>query len=192
MPRQARSSHQPEASSTSTCCRPAASISVLRAGKADRVPNDLQITLPETDARPAGRSGGAYPVDRGERADFWVIEGRNVAGAGPAGRDECGGAHALRSTSTETPSAAERTAASARMRAARAVLETGARAGPAMDGLDERSKFEAVRLGVALQEKRVIRGDALDRFGAEARTMVGPTLPTWRRPAAPNASIRWS
>ncbi len=60
-------------------------------GEADRLANDLQIPLGETDARPAGRSDCAYAVDRRERADLWVVKGRNVAGAGPAGRDECCG-----------------------------------------------------------------------------------------------------
>ena len=94
-------------------------------GKADGLADDLQVTLGEADAGPAGRCDGAYAVDRGERADLRIVERRDVAGAGPAGRDECRGVHAFRSTSTETPSAAERTAASARTRAARPSSKPG-------------------------------------------------------------------
>ena len=135
-------------------------------GEADGLADDLQVTLGEADPGPAGRCDGAYAVDRGERADLRVVERRDVAGAGPAGRDECWGAHAFRSTSTETPSAAERTAASARIEGGAAVFEAGAGAGPAMDGLDEGGEFEAVGLGVALEEERVVRGDSFDGFGA--------------------------
>src|SRR5215218_1479318 len=67
--------------------------------EADRLVNGLQIALGESDPRPAGRSDCVDAVDRQEWADLWVVKGRDVASAGPAGRDEFGGAHALGSMS---------------------------------------------------------------------------------------------